>query len=80
MAQDVRRVRPDAVMRGRDGTLRVFYDKLGVTFQTYRQWLADGAHGAGGRAMAATLNENPPARLVVIITAAPEANDVPRAT
>ena len=37
------RVRPDAVMRGRDGYLRVFYDKLGVKFQTYEQWLADGA-------------------------------------
>jgi hypothetical protein len=43
MAQDVKRVRPDAVTRGRDGTLRVFYDKLGVKFQTYDQWLADGA-------------------------------------
>jgi Protein of unknown function (DUF3300) len=43
MAQDVQRVRPDAVTRGRDGTLRVFYDKLGVKFQTYTQWLADGA-------------------------------------
>jgi hypothetical protein len=43
MAQEVARVRPDAVTRGRDGTLRVFYDKLGVTFQTYEQWLASGA-------------------------------------
>jgi hypothetical protein len=43
MAQDVQRVRPDAVTRGRDGYLRVFYDKLGVKFQTYTQWLADGA-------------------------------------
>ena len=43
MAQDVQRVRPDAVMRGRDGYLRVFYDKLGVKFQTYTQWLTDGA-------------------------------------
>jgi hypothetical protein len=43
MAQDVARVRPDAVTRGRDGYLRVFYDKLDVKFQTYRQWLADGA-------------------------------------
>ena len=43
MAQEVQRVRPDAVVRGRDGTLRVFYDKLGVTFQTYDQWIASGA-------------------------------------
>jgi hypothetical protein len=43
MAQDVQRVRPDAVVRGRDGYLRVSYDKLGLTFQTYKQWLASGA-------------------------------------
>jgi hypothetical protein len=43
MAQEVQRVRPDAVVRGRDGYLRVFYDKLGVKFQTYDQWLTSGA-------------------------------------
>ncbi|MGA9052093.1 MAG: tail fiber domain-containing protein, partial [Pseudolabrys sp.] len=43
MAQEVQTVRPDAVIRGRDGYLRVFYDKLGVTFETYNQWLASGA-------------------------------------
>ncbi len=43
MAQEVQRVRPDAVVRGRDGYLRVFYDKLGVKFQTYDQWIASGA-------------------------------------
>jgi hypothetical protein len=43
MAQEVERVRPDAVVRGDDGYLRVFYDKLGLTFQTYDQWLAVGA-------------------------------------
>jgi hypothetical protein len=43
MAQDVQRVRPDAVTRGHDGYLRVFYDKLGLKFQTYSQWLASGA-------------------------------------
>ncbi len=48
MAQEVERVRPDAVVRGRDGTLRVFYDKLGLTFQTYKQWLAAGAHVPAG--------------------------------
>lgn len=48
MAQEVARVRPDAVVRGRDGTLRVFYDKLGVTFQTYQQWLASGAQVPSG--------------------------------
>ena len=30
-------------MRGRDGYLRVYYDKLGLRFQTYRQWVASGA-------------------------------------
>jgi Protein of unknown function (DUF3300) len=43
MAQEVQRVAPEAVVRGRDGYLRVFYEKLGVKFQTYKQWLADGA-------------------------------------
>jgi hypothetical protein len=43
MAQEVQRVRPDAVVRGRDGYLSVFYDKLGLTFQTYGQWVASGA-------------------------------------
>ena len=43
MAQEVQRVRPEAVTRGQDGYLRVFYDKLGVKFQTYSQWLASGA-------------------------------------
>ncbi len=43
MAQEVQQIAPDAVVRGRDGYLRVFYDKLGVKFQTYDQWLASGA-------------------------------------
>ena len=36
MAQEVQTVRPDAVMRGRDGYLRVFYDKLGLQFHDLR--------------------------------------------
>ena len=32
-----------AVVRGRDGYLRVFYDKLGLEFQTYDRWIASGA-------------------------------------
>jgi Protein of unknown function (DUF3300) len=43
MAQEVQRVEPDAVVLGRDGYLRVFYDKLGLEFQTYDQWIASGA-------------------------------------
>ena len=44
IAQEVQTVAPDAVTRGRDGYLRVYYEKLGVRFQTYKDWLAGGAH------------------------------------
>ena len=43
MAQEVESVMPDAVVRGRDGYLRVFYDKLGLKFETYDHWVASGA-------------------------------------
>jgi hypothetical protein len=43
MAQEVRTVAPEAVVRGRDGYFRVLYDKLGLQFQSYEQWLASGA-------------------------------------
>ena len=43
IAQEVQAVMPDAVTRGRDGYLRVYYEKLGIKFRTYRDWLADGA-------------------------------------
>jgi hypothetical protein len=43
MAQEVQTVAPAAVTRGRDGYLRVFYDKLGLKFETYDQWVASGA-------------------------------------
>jgi hypothetical protein len=39
MAQEVRAVMPEAVVRGPDGYLRVHYDRLGVKFRTYDQWL-----------------------------------------
>jgi hypothetical protein len=42
MAQEVQTVMPEAVMRGSDGYLRVFYDKLGLKFQTYDEWVASG--------------------------------------
>jgi hypothetical protein len=35
---------PDAVLRGPDGYLRVRYEKLGLKFETYEQWLSSGAH------------------------------------
>ena len=44
MAQEVQTVMPEAVARGRDGYLRVFYDKLGVEFQTYDRWEIGRAH------------------------------------
>ncbi len=43
IAQEVQAVMPAAVVRGRDGYLRVFYDKLGLVFQTYDRWIASGA-------------------------------------
>jgi hypothetical protein len=43
LAQEVQTVMPQAVERGRDGYLRVHYDRLGLRFQTYRQWIASGA-------------------------------------
>jgi hypothetical protein len=43
IAQEVEEVMPEAVTRGRDGYLRVFYDKLGLKLRTYRDWLASGA-------------------------------------
>ena len=43
MAQEVLEVAPDAVVRGRDGYLRVYYDRLGLRFQTYDQWVASGS-------------------------------------
>jgi hypothetical protein len=43
MAQEVRAVMPEAVVRGRDGYFRVHYEKLGLELQTYEQWIAAGA-------------------------------------
>jgi hypothetical protein len=44
IAQEVRQIWPDAVERGNDGYLRVHYEKLGIKFQSYEQWLA--SHGS----------------------------------
>ena len=40
MAHEVQTVRPDAVVRGADGYLRVDYTMLGVRMQTWEQWTA----------------------------------------
>lgn len=39
LAQEVQQMLPDAVTRGSDGYLRVHYEKLGVKFQSYEEWL-----------------------------------------
>jgi Protein of unknown function (DUF3300) len=43
IAQEVQAVVPDAVTRGGDGYLRVYYEKLGLKFRSYHDWLAGGA-------------------------------------
>jgi hypothetical protein len=48
MAQEVQTVMPKAVVRGSDGYLSVYYDKLGLKFETYDHWVASGAHVPGG--------------------------------
>jgi Protein of unknown function (DUF3300) len=48
MAQEVQSVRPDAVVRGADGYLRVYYDKLGLKFESYDRWVASGAQVPAG--------------------------------
>ena len=42
MAQEVQKVMPEAVEVGRDGYLRVHYEKLGLKFETYEHWVASG--------------------------------------
>jgi len=42
IAQEVRAVRPDAVAVGRDGYLRVSYERLGLPFRSYDEWVASG--------------------------------------
>jgi hypothetical protein len=42
LAQEVMEIRPDAAVVGRDGYLRVRYEKLGLKFETYQQWLRSG--------------------------------------
>jgi len=40
MAQEVAAVKPEAVLRGADGYLRVDYARLGLRLQTWDQWTA----------------------------------------
>jgi Protein of unknown function (DUF3300) len=43
IAQEVQAVMSQAVTRGSDGYLRVYYEKLGLKFRSYQDWLASGA-------------------------------------
>jgi hypothetical protein len=43
IAQEVQSLAPEAVTRGRDGYLRVYYERLGLKFRTYTDWVARGA-------------------------------------
>ena len=57
MAQEVQTVMPSAVVRGPDGYLRVFYDKLGLKFETYDRWVASGAQiPSGARTLHTQMN------------------------
>jgi hypothetical protein len=40
MAQEIAAVKPEAVLRGADGYLRVHYGRLDLRLQTWDQWTA----------------------------------------
>jgi endosialidase-like protein len=48
MAQEVQKIKPDAVWREHSGYLVVNYDRLGLKFMTWQEWLARSG-GAGRR-------------------------------
>jgi hypothetical protein len=54
IAQEVQEVMPTAVMRGDDGYLRVDYGKLNVKFETYAEWLVEGARVPTGESEASS--------------------------
>jgi len=49
LAQEVQQVMPQAVARGPDGYLRVFYEKLGLKFENYDHWSKSGAPPVSAR-------------------------------
>jgi hypothetical protein len=57
LAQEVQRVAPEAVTRGSDGYLRVYYDRLGLRFESYDAWLKSGAQIPLGAAVRYRANE-----------------------
>jgi hypothetical protein len=42
MAQEVQSIQPDAVRLGKDGYLWVDYNRLGLRFQTWDEWMSSG--------------------------------------
>ena len=42
IAQEVQTVPPDAVTRGSDGYIRVYYERLGLKFRSYDRWVVAG--------------------------------------
>lgn len=56
MAQEVARIVPDAVVHGPDGYLRVRYDRLGLTFQTWDAWILSAQAGSLPMAQRAASN------------------------
>jgi hypothetical protein len=49
MAQEVQAVMPEAVTRGGDGFLRVYYERLGLHMMTWEEWLASGGKIPDGK-------------------------------
>jgi|SRR5262249_42531755 len=56
MAQEVQSAMPEAVVRGRDGYLCVYYEKLGLKLQTWDEWVASGKKIPAGRYIETALN------------------------
>jgi Chaperone of endosialidase len=42
MAQEVEAIMPEAIVRGSDGYLRVYYGRLGLRMQSWEDWVASG--------------------------------------
>jgi hypothetical protein len=56
MAQDVQSTMPEAVVRGKDGYLYVYYERLGLKLQTWDEWVASGKKIPAGRCIETALN------------------------
>ena len=49
MAQEVQKIEPGAVWRDHNGYLMVNYDRIGLKFMTWKEWLARGGGAARRR-------------------------------